>query len=949
MAPARKKTKPNHQPQGPTASSESQATTQQDTPVKPAPIDTTTPKATSNSTAQSPRPNSWYNGGSWRAKASPVTQVANESVSVAKGATSESIEESNRRPSQSVSKGVRGSRKSVPLAAEATRVHATSDASDKSRPPAFATHPDEKMKDAEDAVETKEDTKAPAVVENAPLPPEPAAEEDSKSVASAETRPKSGAWFGWWSRPDGYGSDGEKQKESNKRRRVETEEATNTPLPGTPSAQPANPPTQEPPEIKLSDAPKDGPQDNAAQCERLQPEMSVNPSSSRSWFGLWSTAQNQQAQAEAQADKQPQKPSAEPQINVSTDPAATENVTNKQPPPKPDNKKAPEERPKSSGWAFWSADKPQDLGPTPGGTQKEVGELAVADTPSQSHPEAAQFNEQPQPQQEQPAKEKAKKSGSLLRPKRGKAEKARDSGDSSAGLTPDVSKAPTLSVSPIPTPVDTPPDSDVPKPVQRGKQAQTRPNLILPSFRDSYPSEPSPGYLERLSAYLAQTLHLQAPPIPPNHVYLAPTPRRVKKAIAIGVHGFFPAPLIQKVLGQPTGTSIRFANYAAASIKNWCHAHQPDVKDVEIEKVALEGEGLVADRVTTLWKLLLNWLSHIRQADFILVACHSQGVPVAFMLVAKLIQLNCLGPNVRLGVCAMAGINMGPFLEYKSRLFGGSAAELFDFCDSSTKISQTYAEAIDVCLRHGVRASFIGSLDDQLVSLESSLYAPLSHPYVHRAVFIDGRLQGTPNFLTHLVVFALKLRNRGISDHGLLRELSAPLAGSLVGGEGHSRVYDDPAVYALAVDFALSSTDMAPTYTVPATQTAASSLLASDKGRAHDAATAKRASIAGYPSTLASANSIRRGSVNASSSLPGIAPVIGRYEPPTAAGGNSTAPNPFYLPWAVRGMLEEEVVKRDPALGREVGELVTEFEEWRPTSKVLRDVRWRLEGVRSML
>lgn len=49
--------------------------------------------------------------------------------------------------------------------------------------------------------------------------------------------------------------------------------------------------------------------------------------------------------------------------------------------------------------------------------------------------------------------------------------------------------------------------------------------------------------------------------------------------------------------------------------------------------------------------------------------------------------------------------------------------------------------------------------------------------------------------LTHLVGFALKLRNLGISDHGLIRELSSPLAGSLYGGEGHSRIYEDDSVY----------------------------------------------------------------------------------------------------------------------------------------------------------
>jgi hypothetical protein len=61
-------------------------------------------------------------------------------------------------------------------------------------------------------------------------------------------------------------------------------------------------------------------------------------------------------------------------------------------------------------------------------------------------------------------------------------------------------------------------------------------------------------------------------------------------------------------------------------------------------------------------------------------------------------------------------------------------------------------------------------------------------------VFVDGRIHA-PNFLSHLIGFALKLRNLGVSDHGLIRELSAPLAGSLYTGEGHSRLYDDEKVY----------------------------------------------------------------------------------------------------------------------------------------------------------
>jgi hypothetical protein len=88
---------------------------------------------------------------------------------------------------------------------------------------------------------------------------------------------------------------------------------------------------------------------------------------------------------------------------------------------------------------------------------------------------------------------------------------------------------------------------------------------------------------------------------------------------------------------------------------------------------------------------------------------------------------------------------------------------------------------------------------------------------------------------------------------------------------------------------------------------------------------------------------MRRGTMSESHTLPGIGAVIAPYEPPPHASNA----NPFYLPWAVRGMLEEELVKRE--MMDEVRELVAEFEEWKPTSKVLKDVKWRLEAVKGMV
>ena len=57
--------------------------------------------------------------------------------------------------------------------------------------------------------------------------------------------------------------------------------------------------------------------------------------------------------------------------------------------------------------------------------------------------------------------------------------------------------------------------------------------------------------------------------------------------------------------------------------------------------------------------------------------------------------------------------------------------------------------------------------------------------------------------------------------------------------------------------------------------------------------------------------------------------------------------NPYFLPWAMRGVLEEDMVRRE--LGDECRVLLEEFEEWKPTNKVLKDVKFRLEAVKSKL
>lgn len=196
---------------------------------------------------------------------------------------------------------------------------------------------------------------------------------------------------------------------------------------------------------------------------------------------------------------------------------------------------------------------------------------------------------------------------------------------------------------PAPGPAETPTKAKTPAKDTVG--AALPANLLLPSFSGTYRMKENPSIMRQIADFLLRT---RQPPA--NHVYRVQEPPKIKKALAIGIHGLFPAYYLKPIIGQPTGTSLRFANLGAEAIRRWADDHGQE--DCEIEKVALEGEGKIPDRVNNLWTLLLNWIDHIRHADLIIFACHSQGVPVTMILLAKLIDLGII-TNAKIGVCAM--------------------------------------------------------------------------------------------------------------------------------------------------------------------------------------------------------------------------------------------------------------------------------------------------------
>lgn len=341
-----------------------------------------------------------------------------------------------------------------------------------------------------------------------------------------------------------------------------------------------------------------------------------------------------------------------------------------------------------STWAFWSRDARKTTGKSPESTgSNDQGEIAVIGERSEANPKPAvsglRMNNDKTPSKASSMKDMPVKDGTTKESKEASIKEAARNAASIAAaaavaaasskknkrLRPKSMEIEDTFIPGTPPPeiqVHTPSKSNESLPLPAKQQAVASgaasatgstakgqvtpvkplpPNLLFPSFRSTYHLKDNPSILKQITQLLLRT---QQPPA--NHVFLSKDLPKVKTAVAIGVHGLFPAAYLRPMIGQPTGTSIRFANHGADAVRRW--ADQNGCEDCEIEKIALEGEGKIADRVDNLWKLLLNWIEHIRNADLIVLACHSQGVPVGFMLLAKLIDLGIV-TTARIGVCAM--------------------------------------------------------------------------------------------------------------------------------------------------------------------------------------------------------------------------------------------------------------------------------------------------------
>lgn len=423
---------------------------------------------------------------------------------------------------------------------------------------------------------------------------------------------------------------------------------------------------------------------------------------------------------------------------------------------------------------------------------------------------------------------------------------------------------------------------------KKGKDnAIKRPNLIVPSFKETIQAKSTlisiNNGIKRVKVMLGYPKESQL------HLYRKKYPTQFKRILIIGIHGFFPNKVLRSIIGEPTGTSIRFAQVAEKAVLEWAKKNDMSVK---IQKIALQREGKVFDRVNYFFDIMQKHEDQIKQADFIFVCAHSQGTPVGIILMSKLLEHGIIGEEQKIGILGMAGINNGPFHGMEQSLFvraystfeNESLLELFQFQNFESPQSRKYLESVRNLVRHNVRITYVGSIDDQLVPLYSSIASHVKHPNIFKAVYIDGG-SDTPNFVARIVKISCMLQNLGYSDHDVIKEISYALAGPLTGG-GHSRIYNDRNVYKLALDFTLDTED----------------------------------------STLVSQQPVN-------------------FKP---FDMQRLGLNPFNLPWCVRGLFFE-AIKRLQHGDREIEMVFREFDDWSPESKVLKDVKYRLNGIKAKL
>lgn len=269
--------------------------------------------------------------------------------------------------------------------------------------------------------------------------------------------------------------------------------------------------------------------------------------------------------------------------------------------------------------------------------------------------------------------------------------------------------------------------------------------------------------------------------------------------VVIGVHGWDLFPWISRVFykEEEAFLSAKFCDFTKNALIHFYREHFPDA-EVKITSIALKGHGLIEERVHHYRKTILkNYKKILAEADLIIVAAHSQGVPVAFILFDELIQEKVIIPEKqKIGVISMSGLHHGtrfdPYgLGFIGVMYQRATKELYEMRNHDSRIFKKYIASCKLLLGLGVRIGCFAHYGDSVVDLYSAMMEMFESPSILRALFINQTIyqeidkksklvveegeipdDNTSIFFISLVIFCIKLRNLGYYEHPMFRFLS---------------------------------------------------------------------------------------------------------------------------------------------------------------------------------
>lgn len=470
--------------------------------------------------------------GSWRGKASAVAEVAKGSISAA------ASNASDRLPSDSaasVSANRLSERLRTPRKSSATTQITLGEPSNSGRKESVGDKLEkEKLSGKESAEQEKLDGNTLDTRQTGDAPAEDTQEFKERPLPAA-------GWKGWWSRPAAT----EVEKTNDVPIQAHEQSGDGIDKDGkdvVPAiAEPSQPSEAEQlPTSTIASAEIDTAQSTQSQKEPEEDQVkgkdgeAGKASQRASWFGLWNSGESKSS-----GDPPSQKAaSVEPTptaSNVASDGFSAldeDKSLQGEGPAKPESTQ--EQARKSGTWAFWSRvpAKGESSNHRKTDSEGENGELAIARTNTESDPKPAKMSEPVASKsgQSTPAEPEQQLSKPDARSKKSKRREP-SLADSILKTTP---RAPSEDSG------KSADDSDD-KSLRGTVKKQLPQNLILPRVAHTLPFEETPTYLQSIWGAFRR-----APAEAPKHLTLTKHPPKVKKAVAVGVHGYFPIPLLQK-------------------------------------------------------------------------------------------------------------------------------------------------------------------------------------------------------------------------------------------------------------------------------------------------------------------------------------------------------------------------------------------------------------------